>query len=286
MNATATRCRLQVLWKEPEDDRAVAACHHGDTPDKSGELPQARQHRLNNKLRALDPFGATRESLLCAPVQPEILGFFRLLAEADQDDATVLASLAHSARVGSGQGTLGGGAVSLYHAAGGQFSGSDWTSLQLDGALLVGADLSHSDFRGSTLRSADLSSADLAGADLRSADLKGANLDAGGTIIGLAADASAHRFLYLTKDCELGCISVRADSSLKFPSSRFLAPSVGRKNLPAQGRHRPSGRPLGIPDRRHQRWYRAEVAHFRVSGDLRETAVVDQTLLGLIFEPE
>jgi hypothetical protein len=37
MNATATAHRLHVLWKEPEDDRAVAACHHGDTPDNNGD---------------------------------------------------------------------------------------------------------------------------------------------------------------------------------------------------------------------------------------------------------
>jgi hypothetical protein len=37
MKATATAChRLQVLWKEPEDDHAVAACHRGGAPDNSG----------------------------------------------------------------------------------------------------------------------------------------------------------------------------------------------------------------------------------------------------------
>jgi hypothetical protein len=51
MKATATARHRQVPWKEPEDDRAVAACHHGDTPDNSGQLPQARQQRLNKKLR-------------------------------------------------------------------------------------------------------------------------------------------------------------------------------------------------------------------------------------------
>ena len=107
-------------------------------------------------LNSPDAYATTRELLLKAPVQPEILGFFRLLANADQDAATVLASPAHSARVGSDQGILGGGAISLYHAAGGQFAGSDWRSLQLDGAILAGADLSGSDFQGSTLRAADL----------------------------------------------------------------------------------------------------------------------------------
>jgi hypothetical protein len=51
MKATATARHRQVLWKEPEDDRAVAACHHVDTPDNSGQLPQARQQRLNKKLK-------------------------------------------------------------------------------------------------------------------------------------------------------------------------------------------------------------------------------------------
>jgi len=144
---------------------------------------------LRRALNSPDAFAATRELLLRAPVQPEILGFFRLLTDADHD-AVVLASLTHSARVGSGQGILGGGAISLYHAAGGQFTGFDWRSLQLDGAILAGADLSGSDFRDSTLRAADLSSADLTGIDLTSADLTGANLDAGGSVIGLTPDAS------------------------------------------------------------------------------------------------
>jgi hypothetical protein len=54
MKATATAChRLQVLWKEPEDDHAVAACHRGGAPDNSGNPRQARRQSLNNKLRAL-----------------------------------------------------------------------------------------------------------------------------------------------------------------------------------------------------------------------------------------
>src|SRR5271165_1350117 len=52
LNATATaRHRLQVLWKEPENDDAVAVCHHGDTLDKTGEPRQPGRYRLNNKLR-------------------------------------------------------------------------------------------------------------------------------------------------------------------------------------------------------------------------------------------
>jgi hypothetical protein len=188
---------------------------------------------LRRALNSPDAFAATRELLLRAPVQPEVLGFFRLLADADQDVA-ILASLAYSARVGSGQGILGGGAISLYHAVGGQFTGYDWRSLQLDGAILVGADLSGSDFQGSTLRAADLSSADFSGTDLTSADLTGANLDAGGNVISLTPDASAHRFLCLTEDCDLGRISVQADGSLKLsviqPGTRAPAlPPVFRR---------------------------------------------------------
>jgi hypothetical protein len=52
MKATATAChRLQVLWKEPENDDAVAVCHHGDTLDKSDQTRWPAQNRLNNKLR-------------------------------------------------------------------------------------------------------------------------------------------------------------------------------------------------------------------------------------------
>jgi hypothetical protein len=50
MNATATaRHRLQVLWKEPEDDRAVAAPRHIDTPGNNRQPRQPGQPRLNGK---------------------------------------------------------------------------------------------------------------------------------------------------------------------------------------------------------------------------------------------
>jgi hypothetical protein len=241
---------------------------------------------LRRALDSPDAFAATRELLLRAPVQPEILGFFRLLADTDQD-VTVLASLAHSARVGSGQGILGGGAISLYHAAGGQFTGSDWRSLQLDGALLAGADLSGSDFQGSTLRAADLSSANLSGTSLTDADLTGANLDAGGNVISLTPDSSAHRFLCLTEDCELGRISIQADGSLKLsviqlprtlrrPENVYLL----REDLVLVTAHSEfliAGLSEGTA---------TEVAYFRVSSDLRDAAVVTRGLLGLLFEPE
>ena len=89
-------------------------------------------------------------------------------------------------------------------------------------------------FQGSTLRAADLSSADFSGTDLTSADLTGANLDAGGNVISLTPDASAHRFLCLTEDCDLGRISVQADGSLKLsviqPGTRAPAlPPVFRR---------------------------------------------------------
>src|SRR5579859_792739 len=64
LNATATAIIFKVLWKEPEDDRAVAACCHGGTPDNSDRTSQAGQQRLNNKLRqawlALEPSGDWR----------------------------------------------------------------------------------------------------------------------------------------------------------------------------------------------------------------------------------
>ena len=241
---------------------------------------------LRRALNSPDAFAATREVLLRAPVQPEILGFFRLLADADQD-AAVLASLAHSARIDSGQGILGGGAISLYHAAGGQFTGSDWRSLQLDGAILAGADLSGSDFQGSTLRAADLSSANLSGSDLTYADLTGANLDAGGSVIGLTPDASAHRFLCLTEDCEVGRISAQADGSLKLSVIRLPRTLRRPENVyllredlvlvTADSEFLIADISGGTA---------TEVAYFRVSSDLRNAAVVDQGLLGLLFEPE
>nr|WP_225954174.1 pentapeptide repeat-containing protein [Kibdelosporangium phytohabitans] len=241
---------------------------------------------LHRALRSADPFAETRRLLLQVPVQPEILGFFRLLVGHNQDAATVLASLTHSARVGFGHGLLGGGAISLYHAAGGQLAGLEWRSLQLDGAVLVGADLSGCDFQGSTLRGADLSSTDLTGADFRSADLTGANLDVGSSVISLAPDASPRAFFSLTKDCKLGRISFQADGSLKFSIIQ----------LP---------RTLRWPDNVHllkedlvlvtahseflivdiSEGTTTEIAYFRVLSELRSAAVVDQAL-GLLNEPE
>ena len=159
---------------------------------------------LRRALTAPDPFAAARGLLLKTPIQPEILGFFKLLAGGDEDAATVLGALTHSARVGSGQDILGGGAISLYCAIGGQTKGSDWRSLQLDGALLARTNFSESDLRGSTLRGADLSSADLTGTDLRWSDLTDANLDAGGNIIALALDVTPHHYLCLTQEPGLG----------------------------------------------------------------------------------
>src|SRR5262245_48369711 len=52
LNATATALCLQVLSLEPEDHRAVAVPRHGGTPDKTRNSAQARQPRLNAKLRA------------------------------------------------------------------------------------------------------------------------------------------------------------------------------------------------------------------------------------------
>ena len=242
---------------------------------------------LRRALNARDPFAKTRSLLMRTPIQPEILGFFKLLTTGETSVCTVLASLAHSARVSSGQELLGGGAISLYYAAGGQISGSDWRSLQLDGALLGGSDLSGSDLRNSTLRSADLSSSDLTRADLRHSDLSDANLNAGGSIIALSQDMAPQRYLCLTQECGLGRIAVNPDDSLRFSyislprtlrwpehlyilaedvvlivgHSEFLIVEVGSGSA-------------------------EEVAHFRVSSDLRSTAVIDQSLLGLLFESE
>ena len=138
---------------------------------------------IERALNAADRFAAARELLIRTPIQPEIVGFFKLLGGKISGASAILASLAHSARVGAEQGILGGGAISLCYAVGDQASGLDWKSLDLDGALLAGADLSGTDFRGSTLRGADLSLVNLTNADLREADLTDANLTAGGSII-------------------------------------------------------------------------------------------------------
>jgi Pentapeptide repeats (8 copies) len=242
---------------------------------------------LRRALNAQDPFAATRNLLIRVPIQQEIVSFFKLLAYGDENALTVLGVLAHSARVSSGQAFLGGGAISLYYASGGQINGSDWRSLQLDGALLGGSDLSESDLRNSSLRRADLSSTDLTAADLRWSDLSDANLGAGGSIVALSQDVVPRRYLCLTQECGLGRISINPDDSLKFsftplprtlrwPEQVYILSEdivliVGRSEfLIAEI----SG---GTAE---------EVTHFRVASDLRSAAVVDQALLGMVFAPE
>ena len=108
-----------------------------------------------------------------------------------------------------------------------------------------------------------------------------------GYVISLTPDASAHRFLCLTEDCELGRISIQADGSLKL--SVIQLPRTLR---------RPENVYLLREDlvlvTAHSEFLMAsisegtatEVAYFRVSSDIRDAAVVTQGLLGLIFEPE
>ena len=60
LEPTATASCLQVLSKEPEDDHAVAAPYHGDTPHKINDSGQIRPGRLNAKLKVglgKDPAG-------------------------------------------------------------------------------------------------------------------------------------------------------------------------------------------------------------------------------------
>ncbi len=248
---------------------------------------------LRRTLTAPDPFAAARALLLKTPVQPEILGFFKLLAGGDDGAATVLAALAHSARVGSGQDILGGGAISLYCAIGGQTKESDWRSLQLDGALLAGADFSESDLRGSTLRGADLSSADLTGADLRRSDLTDANLNAGGNIVALAPDVTPHHYFCLTQESGLGRIAVNADGTLRSSFIPLPYPLRGPGNLYILA----EDVVLITTDSEFliveigsggsgQDGTAEEVARFRISSDFRSIAVVDQAFLGLLLDTE
>ena len=200
---------------------------------------------------------------------------------------TLLASLTHSARIGSGQGSLGGGAISLYCSMGGSMRRSDWRCLDLDGALLARSDLSGSDLRTSALRGADLSLTDLTNADLRGSDLTDANLDAGGSIIALSADVTPHRYICLTEESALGRIVVDADGSLRF----FFIP------LPLSLRW-PENLFILAEDlvliTAHSEFLiveigsgtAEEVAHFRISSDFRSTAVVGQKFLGMLFESE
>jgi len=245
---------------------------------------------IERALGTTDRFAATRELLIRTPIQPEIVGFFKLLGKKISGASAILASLAHSARVGAGQGILGGGAISLYYAIDAiddQAHGLDWKSLDLDGALLAGADLAGTDLCGSTLRGADLSLVDLTDADLRGADLTDANLTAGGSIIAFSPDSTPHRYICLAPESGLGRIAVKANNSLSFSfislprtlrspqnlfmltedvvlitaSSEFLIVEIGSGTA-------------------------EEAAHFRIASDIRTVTVLNQSLVGLLLEPE
>ena len=80
-----SRSLLRRVSPETEDRWLVDFFHRSM---KEYFVAKAFRRALNSP----DAFATTRELLLKAPVQPEILGFFRLLADADQHAATVLAS--------------------------------------------------------------------------------------------------------------------------------------------------------------------------------------------------
>lgn len=241
---------------------------------------------LQRALNFDDPFVATRRLLIHTPMQSEILGFFRLLAVDPDVASPVLASLAHSARLGSRQGFLGGGAMSLLSCVG-NIAGADWKALDLDGALLAGADLSGCDFRESTLRGADLSQANLTDADMRGADLTDANLAAGNSVIAFSQDTTPHRYLCLTPDAEIGRISIKADDSLVFSSVRMpqavrapravfaLAEDVVL--IAAQAEFVIAEIGAAAAD---------EAARFRVSNDITAVTVLSRSQLGLLIESE
>ena len=242
---------------------------------------------LERALQQPDSFGATRKLLRQAPVQPEILGFFRLLAGHVSGATDVLARVARSARTNSKFPLAGGGAISLYAAAGGRMRGDDWRSLNLDGALLAGADLADSDLRGSTLRGADLSSADLTDADLRDCDLTEANLAAGGSIVAMSPDAVPRHYICLTSESGLGRIGVKADGSLTYTFIRLPRPVQSPQGLFAleEGLILVAGR-SELMITRVEGGIAEEVTRFRISAQLRAVAVIDQSFLGLLVEPE
>ena len=239
-------------------------------------------------LIAPDPFAATRELLIHTAIQPEILSFFKLLSRnASSNIQAVLASLAHSARVGTGQGLLGGGAISLYYAIGDHANGYDWRSLDLDGALLPGADLSRSDLRGSSLRGADLSGSDLTGADLRRADLTDADLGAGGSIIAISQDIEQHRYVCLTPESGLGRIATKMDGSLSFHFIPLPRTLQSPENLFALEED------LFLIAARSEflivkilSGTVEEVTHFRIPSYIRAVSILGKSLLGLLLEPE
>ena len=242
---------------------------------------------LQRSLNSADPFAVTRKLLIHTPLQPEILGFFGLLGKGMDQSSRVLSSLAHSARAGSGQGFLGGGALSLLCAIDGHMAGCEWKSLDLDGALLAGAELEGCDFRGSSLRGADLSRANLADADIRGVDLTDANLSGGGSVVAFSRDSTSHRYLSLTAEAEIGRISVKSDGALIFSAIRTprLLRSPQRVFLiaedviliTAQAEFLIVEVGTGVAE---------EAAYFRVSNDIRAVTILDQSFIGLVIESD
>jgi hypothetical protein len=169
---------------------------------------------LARALSSIEAFTATRELLMRVSIQPEIARFFRMVASVTPAQLSALSSLVHSARTDFDSGLLGGGAISLYHAAGGQLRGLEWQNLSLDGALLGNADLSHAVLRGSSLRGANLSSADLTGTDMRGTDVTGANLDTGQLIIDITPAATPDHYLALTSEGEILSLAIEPSGDL------------------------------------------------------------------------
>lgn len=242
---------------------------------------------IERALGATDRFAATRELLIRTPIQPEIVGFFKLLGRKISGASAILASLTHSARVGAGQGILGGGAISLCYAIDDQTHGLDWKSLDLDGALLAGADLAGTDLRGSTLRGADLSLVDLTDSDLRGADLTDVNLTAGGSIIAFSPDSTPHRYICLAPESGLGRIVVEANNSLSYSFISLPRTLRSPQNLFTLAED-------VVLITAHSEFLIVEIGsgtaeeatHFRIASDIRTVTVLNQSLVGLLLEPE
>ncbi len=122
----------------------------------------------------------------------------------DPSDVTsaTLEATARSVRSGE-RGYRGGNALTLLYATTGAVPGRDWSSLNLDGARLIGADLNEKDFRKSSLRWCRLDNVSLRDADLRDADLTGVRLEETSTVTALVWSAAEQSLLAAYTDSSI-----------------------------------------------------------------------------------
>ena len=173
---------------------------------------------IERALNAADRFAATRELLIRTPIQPEIVGFFKLLGgKISGAELSLRAWRTPRGSVLGKESSVAGRSHyvtrSMTRRADSTGNLSIWTVRfwRARGSVRYRP-------RGSTLADGSVSGQST-NADLREADLStDSNLTAGGTVLSIAfcPELNAHRYFCLSPESGLGRIAVKEDNSLSF----------------------------------------------------------------------